>query len=295
MKYLYVFFSLFCFQPFLPAQGADFAPTGAKWYYNELDFALNRIPHIITSVAKEEYQGKWCSKLEPSSVGSIDWPAAYVYTQNDTVFYYSSMSQRFEMLYNFRAEAGDSWVIGGLAATIPGASLPYDSDTVWVDSVGRTVVGADTLKTWYIHNSYWFDWGKRIFEKAGNDQLFLPRFGLYDVDIWGIRCFESPAGAYHFVNYDCEAVLPYSAAHAPEINPLQIAPNPVFQETRISLPEPAQGRWTLYDSQGKSVRSGSWEGNEVVLNLENERPGIYLFQLRLREGRVWSGMLEKTD
>ncbi len=175
-KYLLVHLLTFSAIFNLAAQGFDFAPVGTKWYYDELNFALRVIPHTIESVSKENYQGKWCSKLVSSSNDIVPNPV-YVYSQNDTVYWYSPLTNQFEMLYDFTAEVGDSWVVGGVYST-DGHGNPIYADTVTVDSISRIPINGDSLKVWHISHGFYFDWGKRIFERAGNDQLFMPKFGL---------------------------------------------------------------------------------------------------------------------
>jgi len=284
MKHLILFCLTLCsFLPVLPAQGLDFAPVGAKWYYSELNFALKVIPHTIESVSKENYQGKWCSKLMPSSFGSIDIPTR-VYTENDTVYYFSPSSNQFEMLYDFTAEVGDRWIIGGFPAFI--SDYPT-ADTITVDSISSMVVGGDTLKVWHISNTIWYDWGDIIIEKMGNDKLFMPKFGLVEAYIWGLRCFESPSEAYHLVPYPCDTTYStISTTLAPnESAGFEVVPNPAHSTFTVSGPWTGQGHLSLLDMQGKLLLSKTFWGSEVVTELDASIPsGIYLVKILTDDG-----------
>ena len=96
-KYLLVHLLIFSAITNLAAQGFDFAPVGAKWYYETFDYAPPwAYSQVLESVSKDTFQGKWCSKiinqLFPQS------PQTYTYTQNDTVYYYSFVTNQFHML-----------------------------------------------------------------------------------------------------------------------------------------------------------------------------------------------------
>ncbi|MBK6901370.1 MAG: hypothetical protein IPH04_00765 [Saprospirales bacterium] len=146
MKKLILCFSFFLFWvSFLAGQTLDFAPVGAKWYYSIYDFdpppPYGQFPHVVEVVGKELYQGKICSKLVNIGLETVPDPL-YVYTQNDSVFFYSLLSEQFELLYDFGAEIGESWTIGGLASTL----TDYDSLTVLVDGISLMNFAAYRLK-----------------------------------------------------------------------------------------------------------------------------------------------------
>ncbi len=276
----------------LPAQNTDFAPVGAKWYYSELNFALKVVPHIIESVSKENYQGKWCSKLVSSSNDIMANPA-YIYTENDTVYYFNPASNKFELLYDFRAKVGDSWVMEGLSP-FPDPPLPYSSDTIKVDSIGSIVIGGDSLKVWYVSTSLSIEWGRRIIEKVGNDGLFVPKFALVEAYVWGLRCFENPDSAFHFVPYPCDTSYSTSGTVNIEANPVQVFPNPAAAEITLQIPDPVQGSWSLANFSGTTIQKGFWQGSSMRLNLQDAVPGLYFVVVRA-EGKIWSGKFLKIE
>jgi hypothetical protein len=114
--------------------------------------------------------------LVSSSDGIVPNPV-YVYTENDTVYYFSPISNQFEMLYDFRAEEGDSWLVGGLLSCDLEGNPVY-ADTIGVDSVRTLSINRQGLKVWHISSTRWFEWGGRIIEKVGNDGLVMPQIAL---------------------------------------------------------------------------------------------------------------------
>jgi hypothetical protein len=282
-KYLLVHLLVFSAMFNLAAQSIDFAPVGAKWYYNELNFALKIIPHVIESVAKENYQGKLCNKLLSSSDDIVPNPA-YVYTENDTVYYFSASTNQFEMLYDFTAEVGDQWTIGGLPAVIPDHPLPYASDTITVDSISSMVLGGDTLKVWHISNSFWFEWGGRIIEKIGNDQLFMPKFGLIEAYVWGLRCFESPSEAYHLVPYPCDTTYSTISTTSDPFGSdgIVVGPNPFHEKITLTSESFSESlTFLLFDNVGNLVRHQHFSGS-VAIETTSLPPGIYFWSVEMR-------------
>jgi len=277
----------------LAAQNTDFAPVGAKWYYDELNFALKIIPHIIESVSKENYQGKWCSKLVSSSDDIVPNPA-YVYSQNDTVFIYSPLSNQFEMLYDFTAEVGDQWVIGGILS-YDFQGNPIYADTVSVDSISRISMNGDSLKVWHISHSIFYGWGNRIFERAGNDKLFMPKFGLIQAYVWGLRCFETPDTAFHFVPYPCDTIYStISTTNAPNgAADIEASPNPFHETISITtapLSEPHT--FLLFSNTGHLVRRQKFSGNAEI-ETESLPAGIYFWSIEKGGAMVKRGKCVK--
>ena len=297
MKYSVFLFTFFAALTNVPAQDSDFAPLGAKWYYSEYNSVPpSIIPHIVECTAKEMFQGKWCSKLVSSSDDILPNPA-YVYTENDTVYYFSPGSNQFEILYDFTAEVGDQWTIEGLPNVIPGNPLPYASDTITVDSISSMIVGGDTLKVWHIHNTFWFEWGGLIIEKIGNDKLFIPKMGLIEAYVWGLRCFESPGEAYHLVPYPCDTI--YSTISKTldpnESDGLKVAPNPFQEEITIISGSPFMVySFSLYDQTGRRVFLQPNAVGSLVVNTEPLPPGLYYWNVVIGGVIVRSGKCVKT-
>ena len=281
----------------LSAQSFDFAPVGAKWYYDELDFAQKVVPHILESVAKENYQGKWCSKLvvDLPSIGPLPSPT-YVYTQNDTVFFYSTWTNQFEMLYDFTAEVGDTWVVGGVFSIDNQGNKLY-ADTIRVDSISHILINGDSLKVWHITDGYFYDWGKRIFERVGNDRLFAPKFAMWELQVGPLRCFETPDTAFHFVPYPCDTS--YSTI-SKTLDPnesygLKVVPNPFQEEITIISGSPVMVfSFSLYDQTGRMVFLQPNAVGSLVVNTAPLPPGLYFWNVVIGGVIVKSGKCVKT-
>lgn len=282
LLFFYTGFNLF-------AQNADFAPVGAKWTYTERDFALRDIPHIMESVAKENYQGKLCSKLVSSGVGPLPSPT-YIYSQNDTVFFYSDWTNQFEMLYDFTAEVGDQWVVGGVYAWDDNGNVLL-SDTITVDSMSLLSINGQNLKVWHISHGFFYDWGRDIVEKIGNISLFAPKFGMWELQVWGLRCFETPDTIFHFVPYPCDTVIwtISETQNLADAESIKVAPNPFDATINLSIAVAGSFDFSLYDQLGRLV------GRYLKVSDKQEIPtgslprGLYFWQVEQGGIRLQSG------
>ncbi len=297
MKHLTLLLTCISFFQQIYAQSTDFAPLGAKWYYTEESYAPPRItPFIVEVVAKEMYAGKLCSKITSSKFHpstSLPEPC-YLYTQNDTVFFYSEMTNRFEMLYDFTATVGSAWVIGGLIATDP----PFVSDTIVVDSLSSIIVNGASLKVWHIHsNTNTIDWGNRIIEKMGNDALFAPRYGFFHIPVWGLRCFETPGMEYHLVPYACDTVYWTTSTSAPEYaDKIKIMPSPFQEMISVTLELSLDNaQISLYNSAGVQVLTQNVSFGTTQINTERLPAGIYFYTIVEKGLVVQRGKAMKTD
>ncbi len=294
-KYLLVHLLTFSAITNLAAQGFDFAPVGAKWYYTELDFAQREVPHIMESVSKENYEGKWCSKLVVSwpSIGPLPNPT-YVYTQNDTVFFYSTWTNQFEMLYDFTAEVGDTWVVGGVLSYDNEGNALY-ADTIKVDSISSIAINGGSMKVWHISHGFFYDWGERIFERVGNESLFAPKFAMWELQVWNLRCFETPDTSFHFVPYPCDTIYStISTTIVPDTaDGIEISPNP-FHEVLYIRTEPLSepGTLLLFNHIGNVVRRQRFSGS-VEVETASLPAGIYFWGVELGGAMVKSGKCVK--
>lgn len=293
MKYKSLFLAFFSVSYGLLAQSLDFVPLGAKWYYTETQYAPPSIfPHIVAVESKEMYQGKLCSKLSAPGPGSLPEIPCYVYTQGDSVFFYSHFSNQFEMLYDFSAAVGDSWVIGGLAAVDP----PISSDTIRVDSISTININGTNLKVWHISNSFLYDWGDQIIETIGNTGLFAPRYGFFDIAVWGLRCYESPNVDYHLVPYPCDTVIISTSTKNPTWeNEINLLPTP-FQDrltivTELSF---ALETFTIYDQTGALMLQKPIFSRATEINTANLAPGLYYYTLTVKDKGIKRGKLLKV-
>lgn len=282
----FIVFSLMIATVQLNAQ--NFAPLGAKWTYtyaDHLPFSFTYRPCEATVGAIEMFQGRMCSRLDfhpipPWGAMPHIWTGdtIYLYENNDSVYFWSPYSQQFQLLYDFTADVGSSWVIGGLANS--DENYP-DSIVVTIDSTSTLLLNGDTLRVWHHGFSMYYDWGMDIIEGIGNNGFLIPSWGLFESRVGNLRCFDYPPQAWQFVPYPCDTVifnLIGSTDESGREKMLTVSPNPFTNEISISATgRTGNGILSLFDPKGRLVyrEEVSYPG---TLELSHLPDGLYVCQ-----------------
>lgn len=260
----------------LAAQGNDFAPVGAKWYYKQSSF---NYPYpeefrLVEVTGEAMFLGQMCRVIEGLTDCGLPNPS-YVFTRNDSTYFWSQFTANFELLYDFGASIGDTWRIGGLGLT-------GDSLRVFIDSIGQRIINTDTLKTWYISYSGCYDWGNEIMEKVGNVRFLSPSFCLCENNPFGVRCYIDQSSDYHFVPYHCDTSILLVGTNSLDLSDqIQCSPNP-FQETITITTAPLSDPLTfsLFDKVGNLVRRQRFSGN-VAIETTSLPNGMYFWVVEM--------------
>ncbi|MFZ4634448.1 MAG: T9SS type A sorting domain-containing protein [Saprospiraceae bacterium] len=290
------------------AQIPEFAPLGARWTYSQTDYApapyFAEYPRVIEVVAKEMYQGKLCSKL--IGVDSTTAPIPlYLYQQHDSVWYYSDRSAQFELLYDFGAEAGESWVIKGLYAFDD-----FDSLGVAVDSISYLIVQNDTFRVMHIrpipapdppHIAY--GWGTEIVSHIGNTLFLTPFYSIFHLGVHEIRCYEDDSLSVQFVPFPCDTIRDIreiiSISEVPDKRAISVAPNPFNNEVAFDmtvLDASTDYLLMVTDLYGRVVYTAQTQGGKgYVWNAANIANGPYVYQIRSDDAILYSGKLLKVS
>lgn len=261
---LLVFFSVFTLLncPFRAAAQADFAPIGAKWYYEWMsqwvnpvtsDISLTRGYMLQESVSDTVIQGITARKLQQTvfarnpannSIFSNPHGNIYIHTTNDTVFYYHSVLNRFVPLYIFNVQIGDTIV----HSTAP--EYYSANDTIWkmkVDTVITESFNGQVVKS--VHTTGVLGQGLAL--RGPHYQYFGQlegRFAEYNwsylpednYELFALRCYQDATFDVHFGNATiaCDSIplLPLSLNDRKELSQkLSVYPNPATDEVIIAL------------------------------------------------------------
>ena len=304
MKKTRILWVLAAFQLFsrASAQVTDFAPVGAKWYYSEQAFfppPYGEFPHVVEVVGKQMYQGKLCSKLIGIGTAFPLVPSEtvpdplYVYSQNDSVFFYSLLSGRFELLYDFGAETGDTWVIGGMGT--PGG---YDSLLVHVDTTSQLLVNGHALKVLHIAFPLLpYEWGFEIVAGVGNTYFLTPDFGLYEGGPMGLRCYIDPNNELHFGPYLCDTTLiTVSAPNIETSDNISVSPNPAKDLIHVQIATDVRNCFfRLFHQTGQLVHQTNVRVGMNMIETTGLNPGLYVWELfhedkPVKHGRIAIGL-----
>ncbi len=278
----------------LSAQGADFAPLGAKWYYSEFS-SIYPYPEefrLVEVTAEETFQGHLCRKLEGLTMGCGLPNPSYIYSRNDSVFFWSPYTLEFELLYDFTVVKGKSWLIKGLHMT--GGN---DSIRVFVDSLGQRIIQGDTLKIWYVSYFGPYDWGNEILKKVGNSCFLSPSYGLCENRPCGLRCYSDAVSSYHFVNYACDtSIIKSGTSDLSEHFKIQVSPNPFQDKMKISSNLPFNDCvFRLYDSGSKLILELSLNTGNIEVDANDLPTGIYFWDVTRLGKRLGSAKVIKIE
>lgn len=259
----------------------NFGPVGTKWTYSASDNIpppAHWQPFYLFANAEEMYNGHLCRKITSSSFCTLPDPC-YIYDQNDTVYFYSHITEQFEFLYDFKAQAGDVWEIKGL----PGSSnngMNYTCKIV-IDSVVNRNFNGTSLKVWHFTNDpQVFDWGNEIIEGFGACFL-MPSLALYEQRICGARCIESPGVFQKYFDYDCDEIIIEVAVNEPgnSSGTPKVFPSPATTTVNLNWAEPASTTVSVFDLTGRLMWQASVsEVTDYQINVADFPEGVYFLK-----------------
>jgi hypothetical protein len=277
----------------------DFAPTGAVWYYSyEPLCSCDGVVRIVYE-GDTAIDATQCKKLQihrfiyNGVTNSIDTnDISYEYLKVDSYKVYRFAFGQFILLYDFGSQAGDIWEIAG-SNTFGG-----NCDTtgqVRVDSIGKFIVGSDTLKIFYTSPYNGSDWSysRPVIEKFGSLWFLIPEPScVVDVDYGGpLRCYsDSSFGSYVFdTTVACDWFFTSSNNISPKETDVIIIPNPLTTSTTITLPSLRKiSNVKLFDELGREVSltsQSSQQENKTQLTIErgNLVSGMYFLSITSNE------------
>jgi len=278
----------FLFQ-FFEVQCQDFPSVGTKWYYTE-QFAFSyRIDYFSIEAEKDTlFQGQNCIKLVKRHVPfcSRQGLQEFVYNRNDSVFYWSFDLNRFEILYDFNAVAGDSWL-----NTITDEYGDPDTLTITVDSISQISINGNMLKVQFVtyhmmEENRTYSIPSEIIEGIGDIRY------LFNWSHWsegscdgnrpiGIRCFQdSSLGFYQFPN---QSTCDYTNLSTEEIDlkEIQAYPNPLKNKLFLSKIAPELSYdLCLYDLRGNQLWSGKFLTHQKYIDTEDWPHGALILNIQ---------------
>jgi hypothetical protein len=132
--------------------GQEWSPVGAEWYYDITYAFSGNIDYLkvyCDSIIK--FKGVNCKKINiKQSACNIHFSGdLYTFDTNDTIYFYNSDIDSFEILYNFNVLKNDYWKIH-----IKNSISKLDTVIVKVDSVGETKINNRILKRLFVTYNY---------------------------------------------------------------------------------------------------------------------------------------------
>ena len=280
------------------AQTNDFAPIGAKWYYTERYAFSGDIDYLsIESVKDTVIKGKTCHVLKNNGglVCSYYSIEDYVYTEDSVVYFYVSQIDTFQVLYNYKAQKGDSWKVVFQA----NPSDYLNSITVNVDSVSFiNLNGTKLIKQFITQESIngfdIFTYNCEIIEKIG-DLNYL--FNFQDISGLtcdanysdGLRCYEDSSIYFNNNNiYPSCDYISLGKEHIIMNNSIEISPNPFQKTIFIKFNNVRVSKIEIYNLIGFTVfeKNTLRYKNQIELDLSNLISGVYIAKITTLDNKI---------
>ena len=183
---------------------ATFAPQGAEWYFDVFNPWGTHPEYQRFFVDGDTIiQGHQCSIIDQRFVDTGHEGGEFVYEEDNKVYWFNPTTNAFSILYDFDAEAGESW----------NYEVGECSHQVTVDSVGSVTWNGHTYRTqWVRFNEDVQYYSGKIIEGIGYEKGLFPSIYVCDglemfdaSEIEYLRCYVKDGEMlYHEGGYDCD-------------------------------------------------------------------------------------------
>ena len=190
--------------PPTPPEPHSFAPQGAEWYFDVFN-PWGTHPEYERFFVEGDtiIQGHHCSIINQNFVDTGHEGGEFVYEEDNKVYWFNPTTNAFTTLYDFDAEAGESWYY----------EVGECSHQVVVDSVGSVTWNGHTYRTqWVRFNEDVQYYSGKIIEGIGYEKGLFPSIYVCDglemfdaEEIEYLRCYVNDGEMlYHEGGYDCD-------------------------------------------------------------------------------------------
>ncbi len=282
----------------------QFAPLGAKWYYHEQGCNIfgNGEPwerYTVREVVKDTIiDGKYCTLIESNYcaiLSSCDW-RNYVYQEGSKVFIYDGALGRFQMLYDFSLQAGESY---GLR--VCSDSWLTDSILLTVESASGGPNGVQDIIINPVQGDNWSDLLINVQNGVGslgdNPVFRFPPCVTFEDPCYQIDllCYETPESGVISIDGSPCISNSISIPKQENLSTIELFPNPASNQITIINNHPTIQNLQigLFSSTGQKVKD--WhvaKGQEMVsCNISELSSGLYFWAASLDGSVVESGKL----
>lgn len=266
----------------------EWAPVGAVWYYDYHGGWGEYESYVtMTSTGDTTIQGISCRKLDFKGPGvgpQFEYNTTYyTYESNDIVWLFDGSN--FRLLYDFNAEAGNSW-----EAFSPSAIWQCDDSitNVVVDSIGYETINGVNLKylmvntpepEWGFNNCYSYDETK-ILQKIGSLDFMFPQMtcGADMPMVCQLRCYEDNQIGFYSTGIadSCTYERGVGIKKIPYDDNISVFPNPVIDNTFIELQD-ISGNCTvkLMTPEGKTLFQKELTQKKSFIPMSHLPKGLY--------------------
>jgi hypothetical protein len=303
-----LFYLLFLASLPIHAQDLPWLEVGSEWTYQHGHVGGPEHSQITFGIIEETtFAGKSCVKMErvPAGPGfpcGAVAPPYYYYVSNDSLFFAKSSDTNFQLVADFGASIGDTWIYSA------GTSETATEYLVTVTDITTIEVNGTTLRK--LHLNYFFDFESEepyyvditptnidIIEVIGSLQLFFTPIGagsLCDMDTGAkLQCFDSPSLSYlNPIFPNCNFILSIEDTYS--ANDLSLFPNPTQSSVVLKGELLQNTEWVeIYNMLGASVKRHSIIHSGETIDLASLDSGMYLIRCFTKGNTIWTGKVVK--
>ncbi len=278
------------------------APVNAEWHYSEsffMGFPISEDYIKIESVKDTLFNGVSCSKLavrhNPMCWGRTD--TEYMYSEGTKVFFWDFVLNKYQMLYDFDKEIGESWIIEVY-------DLEDDIDTliIVVDSIDMIEINSSEKIRQFVTYSFIYEdfiagikgtmvYNGVIIESIG-DQFYMfnfaPQFSMVcDANFpAGLRCYSDDELGLYETNIapSCEHVEYVGIDQNNDEVSITLFPNPCNGIINIATELTSELYYRVLNISGQLVSSG--DINNKAIHFNNSDTGLYVVEILDKEGAL---------
>ena len=287
MKTLIIFFAMSLFA--ISGMAQEWAPIGASWYYTEMFFGPG-IDYIKLQSEKDTIvNGIPCRKItKRHNLVCGDRPSVeFMYENSHKVYFYDTIFNTFQTLYDFNPVVGNSWYI-----KLKNYGNPGDTDTVFVtvDSIQPMIINGNVLNKFFVTYNFHNEWEPNftysgiLIERIG-DLLYMfnfsPSFGFVCDGNYsaGLRCYDDNViGHYETGIADsCTYLMVGISPHnTPAEATVSIYPNPVQDILNVQAENCDPSGFRITDIRGVVLKTGKI--NKKMIDVNDFPRGLYFLE-----------------
>ncbi len=193
---------------------ASFAPQEAEWYFDVFN-PWGTHPEYERFFVEGDtiIQGHHCSIINQNSVDTGHEGGEFVYEEDNKVYWFNPTTNAFSILYDFDAEAGESWYY----------EVGDCTHLATVDSVGSVTWNGHNYRTQWVrfNDDLPTYYSGKIIEGIGYERGLFPSievcngWEVYDAsEIEYLRCYVNEGEMlYHEGGYDCDYTIVTPPSH----------------------------------------------------------------------------------
>ena len=269
----------------------EWAPIGAKWYYNQPSSESGNFV-VFEALKDSVIQGKNVRVIEINLNGSDLVSRECIMQSSDSIFYYNSNSNTFNLLYDFSAKVGDTIVVHkNMFKPTEGFFSNYDSipnfkykitsiDSIQINSIWlkrQKIISADS--EWNFFNGMSSE--MFLIDKIGSLTYFFGRiqYIIPEEQPSLLRCYIDSEIDYKNAQWDrtCD-FLSGNYSHQ-TIEDIMLFPNPANNILRIRSNEIIE-IVEIYDARGSKCFFDKPRNRAFSLDLSELDKGVFIVILR---------------